>query len=117
MNQLDDTTAQTVHGWERAASLTGGLLLLGLGARRGGVLGLLQMGVGGLALLRGISGRCEAKRLLTTAPRQPRHNAPRPERYSHMPMDSEVRSPDFTDAEVSLPDSMPMGIEKSTSHN
>ncbi|MCW3147822.1 DUF2892 domain-containing protein [Stutzerimonas stutzeri] len=109
---FDETAAQNVHGLERTASVAGGLLLLGLGARRGGVLGLLQMGVGGLALLRGLSGRCEAKRLLAEPPRHP---APDRARYSHMPLDSEVHSPDFADADVVLPDSTPMGYEASAS--
>lgn len=58
-------TAQNVHGWERAASLAGGLLLLGKGLRRGGLGGMLELAMGGMALGRGMTGRCEAKRLLT----------------------------------------------------
>ena len=53
-----------VHGWERAASLAGGLYFLGKGLSRGGLGGILQLAVGGLALARGISGHCEAKRVL-----------------------------------------------------
>jgi len=53
-----------VHGWERAASIAGGLYFLGKGLGRGGLGGLLQLAVGGLALARGISGHCEAKRVL-----------------------------------------------------
>lgn len=39
MNSPYESRDQNVHGWERAASLAGGLLLLGLGARRGGASG------------------------------------------------------------------------------
>lgn len=59
-----DRPAQNVHGWERAASLAGGLYLLGKGLRHGGLGGLFQLGIGALALARGISGRCAAKRVL-----------------------------------------------------
>jgi len=53
-----------VHGWERAASIAGGLYFLGRGLSRGGLGGLLKVAVGGLALARGITGHCEAKRVL-----------------------------------------------------
>ncbi|WP_313054102.1 YgaP-like transmembrane domain [Pseudomonas lopnurensis] len=56
-------SAQNVHGWERAVSLAGGLYFLGKGLRRGGLGGLLQLAVGGMALARGVSGHCEAKRV------------------------------------------------------
>ncbi len=112
MNSPYESHDQNVHGWERAASLAGGLLLLGLGARRGGASGLLQAAAGALVLLRGISGRCEAKRLLSATPPQ---RQPAPARYSHMPLDSEVHSPDFESASVSLPDATPMGHELSIS--
>lgn len=103
---LDKTTERNVQGWERGASLAAGLVLLGKGARRGGFGGLLAMALGGAAIVRGLSGRCAAKRLFEQAPAQPDV-----ERYAHMPMDSEVHSPDFEDAEVALPDSTPMGHE------
>ncbi|EWC42678.1 DUF2892 domain-containing protein [Pseudomonas stutzeri] len=57
-------SAQNVHGWERAASLAGGLYFLAKGLRRGGLGGLLQLGIGGMALARGATGHCEAKRVL-----------------------------------------------------
>ncbi len=60
-------STSNVHGRERAASITGGLYFLGKGLGRGGLGGLgglLQLAVGGLALARGISGHCEAKRVL-----------------------------------------------------
>lgn len=52
-----------VHGWERAASIAGGLVLLGKGLSRGGIGGVLAMALGGAALTRGMTGRCEAKRI------------------------------------------------------
>ncbi len=36
------------------------------------------------------------------------------QRYSHMPLDSEVHSPDFQGDSVTLPDSSPMGNESRT---
>ena len=113
MTQLFDKTApQNVHGWERTASVAGGLMLLGKGLRRGGVSGLLQLAMGGMALARGISGRCEAKRILTDQdhPHQQQDVVDK-QRYSHMPLDSEVHSPDFAEPEVTLPDTTPMGHE------
>jgi uncharacterized membrane protein len=108
MNPLFDKTApKNVHGWERAVSVAGGLVLVGKGLRRGGVLGLFGMVMGGLALVRGMSGRCEFKRAL----QQRRYRAPEAKaRYAHMPLDSEVHSPDFEDVEA-LPDTTPMGHE------
>ncbi|MBV4534971.1 MULTISPECIES: YgaP family membrane protein [Pseudomonas] len=50
-----------VHGLERASSLAGGALMIGKGLRHGGLIGLLQVAVGGLALARGISGHCSTK--------------------------------------------------------
>lgn len=112
MNRLFDKTApQNVHGWERGASVAGGLVMLGRGLRRGGVSGLLQLVMGGMALARGISGRCEAKRILTATKQQPRQAPADKQRYSHMPLDSEVHSPDFAEPEVTLPDTTPMGHE------
>ena len=55
---------QNVHGWERIGSLAGGVLMMGKGLRRGGVVGLAQLAIGGLALARGITGHCSAKTLL-----------------------------------------------------
>lgn len=113
MNRIFDKSApQNVHGFERAASLAGGLVLLGKGLRRGGLFGLVELAMGGMALARGVSGRCEGKRMLQEArhTRSP-HAATGPARYSHMPLDSEVRSPDFKDDDVKLPDAAPMGHE------
>ena len=55
---------KNVHGWERVGSLTGGVLMVGKGLRRGGVFGLLQVALGGVAVARGITGHCSAKSLL-----------------------------------------------------
>lgn len=109
MKQLFDKTApKNVHGLERAASMAGGALLLGKGLRRGGLMGLVQLVMGGMAMARGVSGRCEMKRMLADEHAQP---APNIQRYSHMPLDSEVHSPDFERADVQLPDATPMGHE------
>ncbi|MHC6226832.1 DUF2892 domain-containing protein [Pseudomonas sp. X10] len=56
-----DPREHNVRGWERASSLAGGALMVSKGLRHGGLLGLLQMAVGGLALARGISGHCSTK--------------------------------------------------------
>lgn len=95
-----------VHGWERAASLGGGLAMLGAGLSRGGLSGILGAALGGLLLARGASGRCELKRILQQGAEQPSDKA----RYAHMPLDSETRSTDF-DGQRRLPDSIPMGHE------
>ena len=109
---FDKSAAQNVHGWERTASVAGGLMLLGKGLRRGGIGGLLQFAMGGMALARGISGRCEAKRILTEAKQPQREqDLASKQHYSHMPLDSEVHSPDFTEPDVRLPDATPMGHE------
>ncbi|MBD9484783.1 DUF2892 domain-containing protein [Pseudomonas sp. PDM14] len=105
---FDKTAPQNVHGLERAASVAGGLILLSKGVRRGGLGGLVQIAMGGMALARGMTGRCETKRILAENNEQP---LPHIARYSHMPMDSEVHSPDFEDPEVTLPDTTPMGHE------
>lgn len=62
---FSNATEPNVHGWERTASIAGGLLFLGKGLRRGGIGGLLQLAIGGMALARGMTGHCEAKRVLT----------------------------------------------------
>ncbi|MCP9339559.1 YgaP family membrane protein [Stutzerimonas xanthomarina] len=57
-------TSQNVQGWERAASIIGGLYFVGKGLGRGGLGGLVQLAIGGMALTRGFTGHCEAKRVL-----------------------------------------------------
>ncbi len=56
--------AHNVRGWERTASIVGGLLFLGRGLSRGSLLGLVQMAVGGLVLNRGLTGHCKVKQTL-----------------------------------------------------
>lgn len=55
---------QNVHGWERTASIGGGLLLIASGLRKGGLFGLINLGMGGMGVLRGITGHCEVKRVM-----------------------------------------------------
>lgn len=57
-------TSQNVHGWERIGSLAGGVMMVGKGLRRGGVFGLIQVALGGVALARGITGHSSAKSFL-----------------------------------------------------
>ena len=52
---------QNVHGWERAGSVAGGVVMMGKGLRRGGIFGLIQVAIGGAALARGITGHCSLK--------------------------------------------------------
>lgn len=59
--------SKNVHGWERAASIAGGLVFLAKGLGRGGLGGMLQLAIGGMALARGVTGHCEAKRVLCEA--------------------------------------------------
>ncbi|MFW0754447.1 DUF2892 domain-containing protein [Pseudomonas sp. H11T01] len=55
---------QNVQGWERIGSLAGGVVMMGKGLRRGGVFGLVQVAIGGVALARGITGHSSVKDLL-----------------------------------------------------
>jgi len=52
---------QNVHGWERIGSVAGGVMMVGKGLRRGGVFGLLQVAIGGVALARGVTGHSSLK--------------------------------------------------------
>ncbi|BAQ73206.1 MULTISPECIES: YgaP family membrane protein [Pseudomonas] len=61
---LSSQPTQNVQGWERIGSLAGGVVMLGKGLRRGGLFGLIQVAIGGVALARGISGHSSAKSLL-----------------------------------------------------
>lgn len=56
--------AQNVQGWERIGSLAGGVVMMGKGLRRGGIFGLIQVAIGGVALARGITGHSSVKDLL-----------------------------------------------------
>jgi len=55
------TSQHNVHGLERVSSLAGGALMFSKGLRHGGLVGLLQMVVGGIAVARGVSGHCATK--------------------------------------------------------
>ncbi|WP_095080265.1 DUF2892 domain-containing protein [Pseudomonas sp. Irchel s3h17] len=55
---------QNVQGWERIGSLAGGVVMVGRGLRRGGLFGLVQVALGGVALARGITGHSSAKSFL-----------------------------------------------------
>lgn len=52
---------QNVHGWERIGSVAGGAIMAGKGLRRGGLFGLIQVAIGGMALVRGFTGHCSMK--------------------------------------------------------
>lgn len=109
---VEPILTRNVSDFERGASVLGGLLLVGKGLRRGGVGGFLRLAIGSVALLRGYTGHCEAKRLYNEL--REKQKAAVDQRYSHMPMDSEVHSPDFESANVTLPDATPMGHEHSS---
>jgi uncharacterized membrane protein len=69
VERIDSTPFQShpqrnVHGIERAASLAGGILMVGKGLRRGGFFGLIELAIGGAVLARGITGYCGAKNLI-----------------------------------------------------
>ncbi|WP_028239590.1 YgaP-like transmembrane domain [Stutzerimonas azotifigens] len=81
----DKSVPQNVHGFERAASIAGGLVLLGKGLRRGGLGGMLQLAMGGMVLARGVTGRCEAKRVLTDLDE---HASMAEHKSSYMPLDA-----------------------------
>lgn len=70
---LQSQPTQNVQGWERIGSLAGGVVMMGKGLRRGGVFGLIQVAIGGVALARGITGHSSAKSLLEKS-RQDMHN-------------------------------------------
>jgi len=55
------SSQHNVQGLERVSSLAGGALMFSKGLRHGGLVGLLQMVVGGLAVARGVSGHCSTK--------------------------------------------------------
>jgi len=55
---------QNVHGWERAMCITSGAAMVGTGLRRGGVIGSVRAALGSIMLLRGLTGRCPAKRVI-----------------------------------------------------
>lgn len=100
-------STQNVEGLERKLSVAGGLGMLVCGLRHGGLFGLLAAAAGGMALYRGVTGHCELKEKLCS------HSTDSDiARYAHMPMDSEVRTPDFRNPQTGMPDSTPMGHER-----
>lgn len=107
---------QNVEGFERFASVAGGLVMVGKGLRRGGLLGIIEFAIGGMVLSRGVSGQCELKRAMGELESR-EQGQQKPERYSHMPMDSEVHSPDFEDDAVTMPDATQMGNEARADRN
>ncbi|KTB67658.1 DUF2892 domain-containing protein [Pseudomonas fluorescens] len=52
---------QNVHGSERILSVAGGVMMVGKGLRRGGIFGLIQVAIGGVALVRGVTGHSSRK--------------------------------------------------------
>ena len=83
--------------------------LLGAGLRRGGLLGVVGAALGGWLLSRGLGGHHPLKRTALADPLAP---GAEKARYAHMPLDSEVHSPDFA-TQSALPDTTPMGHERS----
>jgi uncharacterized membrane protein len=55
---------QNVQGWERAICITSGVAMVGTGLRHGGLLGTVRAALGSVVLLRGLTGRCPAKRVI-----------------------------------------------------
>lgn len=84
-------TPKNVSGAERAASVVGGIALLGNGIRTRGPGGLLQMLAGGMVLLRGATGHCQLKQLLASKWRPGPQNT---ERASHTSLDSDFQGQD-----------------------
>ena len=69
VERIDSTPFQThsdqnVQGWERIGSVAGGVVMVTKGLRRGGVFGLIQVAIGGVAMARGITGHSSVKSLL-----------------------------------------------------
>lgn len=58
---LKPQPTQNVHGWERIGSVAGGVMMVGKGLRRGGIFGLIQVAIGGVALVRGVTGHSSLK--------------------------------------------------------
>ena len=63
-NSAHMASEHNVHGWERAGSVATGVIMVGKGLRRGGVFGLIQVAIGGVALARGITGHSSVKSLI-----------------------------------------------------
>ncbi|SDS56640.1 Protein of unknown function [Halopseudomonas xinjiangensis] len=113
LNQISNKNApENVKGWERAASAVTGLMLVKKGLRGRGLTSLMLLATGGMAIMRAVNGRCELKRKLEESQHSGSQGSDK-ERYSHMPMDSEVHSTDFKSSSTSMPDSTKMGNEAS----
>lgn len=113
-NPTQSNRARDIEGIERAASIAGGLMLAGKGLRRGGLFGIIQFAIGGVILARGVN---EPLAIAQKPDTQDQGSQFLAERYSHMPMDSEVHSPDFESDEVSMPDATQMGNEARADRN
>ena len=57
-SSFGSSALQNVGESERTASLIGGAVLTGLGLTRGGLTGLLMLGLGGAIAYRGVTGHC-----------------------------------------------------------
>ena len=69
VERIESTPFQThsdhnVQGWERIGSVAGGVVMVTKGLRRGGVFGLIQVAIGGVALARGITGHSSVKSMI-----------------------------------------------------
>lgn len=64
LKSVTEPTHQNVKGWERAGSLFVGVVTIGKGLRRGGIFGLVQVAIGGVALARGWTGHSATKSLV-----------------------------------------------------
>lgn len=106
---MKEHTDNDLHDWQRYASIGGGLALLGAGLRRGGLLGAAGAALGGWLLSRGLGEHRPLQRPGLADPLAP---GAEKARYAHMPLDSEVHSPDFA-TQGALPDTTPMGHERS----
>ncbi|BBH44876.1 YgaP-like transmembrane domain [Pseudomonas sp. KU43P] len=61
IHSTPDASQHNVQGLERLGSLAGGALMVTKGLRHGGLIGMLQVVIGGLAVARGVSGHCSTK--------------------------------------------------------
>jgi hypothetical protein len=61
---LQPVPEHNVHGWERAGSILVGVASVVKGVRRGGVFGLVQLAIGGVALARGFTGHSRIKSVI-----------------------------------------------------
>jgi uncharacterized membrane protein len=64
LNPVESAPVANDHGWERAGSLLVGVASVVKGVRRGGIFGLVQLAIGGVALARGFTGHSRTKSLI-----------------------------------------------------